>query len=52
MVYKMRTRNLSKLVETKEFQELINNYPIKLFIKDGNLLLKNESIYLYILLHD
>ena len=44
----MKTRNLSKLVETKEFQDLINNFPIIVFIKDGNILLKNDDIYIYI----
>ena len=45
----MKTRNLSKLTETKEFQELTNNYPITFYIKDGSLLLNNNNnIYIYI----
>ena len=44
----MKTRNLSKLVETKEFQDLISDFPIIVFIKDGNILLKNDYIYIYI----
>ena len=43
----MKTRNLSKLTETKEFQELINNHSIEFFIKDGSILLCNNAIYIY-----
>ena len=44
----MKTRNLSKLTETKEFQKLINDYPIKYAINDGNIILSNNSIYIHI----
>ena len=44
----VRTRNLSKLTETKEFQELINSYPIKFFTKNGNIILSSNNIYVYI----
>ena len=44
----MKTRNLSKLTETKEFRKLVSDYSIKFFIKNGNIILNNNSVYIYI----
>jgi hypothetical protein len=44
----MKNNNLSKLVETKEFQELINSFNLVFKIYKGSIILSNGYIYIYI----